>query len=99
MVGAEERDGSAVKSNCYLGIGEITQWLKALSGLPVDLGSIPSNHMAAHNCLYLQFQGIQVPQTDRHAGKHQWREITLYKYINERAPAAFAVDLVADNPL
>jgi hypothetical protein len=27
--------------------------LSALAVLPEDLGSIPSNHMAAHNCLSL----------------------------------------------
>ena len=30
--------------------GKIAQWLKALTTLPEDLGSIPSIHMAAHNC-------------------------------------------------
>jgi hypothetical protein len=34
-----------------LGAGEMTQWLRALTAFPEDLGSIPSTHMAAHNCL------------------------------------------------
>jgi hypothetical protein len=29
-----------------------------LTALPEDPGSIPGTHMAAHNCLYLQFQGL-----------------------------------------
>jgi hypothetical protein len=33
------------------GAGEMAQWLRALSILPKDPGSIPSTHMAAHNCL------------------------------------------------
>ena len=31
------------------GAGEMSQWLKALTALPKVLGSIPSNHMVAHN--------------------------------------------------
>jgi hypothetical protein len=39
--------------------GEMAQQLRALAILPEVLGSMPSNHMAAHNnCLQLQFQGI-----------------------------------------
>ena len=30
---------------------EMAQQLRALSALPKILGSIPSTHMAAHNCL------------------------------------------------
>ena len=33
------------------GVGKITQWLRALTALPEVLGSIPSNHMVAHNHL------------------------------------------------
>jgi hypothetical protein len=33
------------------------------SGLLEDPGTISSNHMAAHNCLKLQFQGIWHPYT------------------------------------
>ena len=33
------------------GAGEMAQQLGALAVLPEDLGSIPSTHMAAHNCL------------------------------------------------
>ena len=38
------------------GAGEMAQWLRALDALPEDPGSIPSTHMAVHNCL--QFQAI-----------------------------------------
>ena len=38
--------------------GGMAQWLGAPTALPEDLGSIPSTHMAAHNCLKIQFQGI-----------------------------------------
>ena len=31
--------------------GEMAQQLRALAVLPEDLGSIPSNHIAAQNCL------------------------------------------------
>ena len=35
----------------HIGAGEVAQWLRALSALPEDLNSIPSNHMVAHNHL------------------------------------------------
>jgi len=31
--------------------GEMAQWLRPPTALPENLGSIPSTHMAAHNCL------------------------------------------------
>jgi hypothetical protein len=34
-----------------MGAGEMAQWLRALTDLPEVLGSIPSNHMEAHNHL------------------------------------------------
>ena len=34
-----------------IGAGEMAQRLRALTAFPEDLGSIPSSHMAAHNCL------------------------------------------------
>jgi hypothetical protein len=37
------------------GAREMAQWLRALSALPEVLSSIPSTHMAAHNCRVLQF--------------------------------------------
>ncbi|CAO2608825.1 hypothetical protein LEMLEM_LOCUS13963 [Lemmus lemmus] len=40
------------------GLEEMAQRLRALTALPEDPGSIPSTHMAAHNCLKIQFQGI-----------------------------------------
>ena len=33
------------------GTGEMAQWLRALSDLPEDLGSVPSTYVAAHSCL------------------------------------------------
>jgi hypothetical protein len=33
----------------YFGVGEMAQWLRALTALPEVLSSIPSNHMVAHN--------------------------------------------------
>ena len=33
------------------GAGEMAQWLRALTALPKDPGSIPSTHMTTHNCL------------------------------------------------
>jgi hypothetical protein len=36
--------------NIYVG-AEMAQWLKSMAALPVELGSIPSTHMAAHHCL------------------------------------------------
>jgi hypothetical protein len=50
---------------------EMAQWLGALAALPEDLSSVPSTHMTAHNHLQLQFQGIQHPYSDKHAGKSQ----------------------------
>jgi hypothetical protein len=32
-------------------VGEMAQWVRALTALPKVLGSIPSNHMVAHNHL------------------------------------------------
>lgn len=54
------------------GAGEMAQWLKSLAVLPEDPGSIPSTHMAAHNSLSHQFQGIWHPHTDIQAGKSEW---------------------------
>jgi hypothetical protein len=31
--------------------GRMAHWLRALTDLPEDQSSIPSTHMAAHNCL------------------------------------------------
>jgi hypothetical protein len=32
---------------------KMAPWLRVLAALPEDPGSILSNHMAAHNCLYI----------------------------------------------
>jgi hypothetical protein len=47
----------------------MAQWLRALAAFPEDSSSIPSTHMADHNYLKLQFQGIYHPHTNIHAGK------------------------------
>jgi hypothetical protein len=47
----------------------MAQWLRALAALPEDPSSIPSTHMADHNGLYLQIQGIGYPHVDIHVGK------------------------------
>lgn len=39
-------------------VKEMAQLLRALATLPEALGSIPSMHAAAHNCLYLRLQGV-----------------------------------------
>ena len=44
--------------NMAVGAGEMAQRLRALTALPGDLGSVPSTHMAAHNCLKMQFPEI-----------------------------------------
>jgi hypothetical protein len=44
----------------------MAQQLGTLAALPEDLGTIISNHMAAHSC---PFQETQHPHTDTHAGK------------------------------
>ena len=38
-------------SDALEGAGEMAQWLRALTTLPEDSGSIPSAHMVAHNGL------------------------------------------------
>jgi hypothetical protein len=40
------------------GAGEMAQWLKTLSVLLEDLGSVPYIDMVAHNHLLSQFQGL-----------------------------------------
>jgi hypothetical protein len=49
-----------------MGVGaeEMAQQYRALAVLLENWGSVPSTHMAVYNCLYLQFQGIQHPDTD-----------------------------------
>ena len=41
----------AMATDTNKGLGEMAQQLRALAALPEDLGSIPSTHTAAHNCL------------------------------------------------
>ena len=42
---------------------EMALMLRAQTVLPKDPGSIPSTHMAAHDCLYLQFSSSRGPDT------------------------------------
>lgn len=53
--------------------GEMAQWLTALAILPEDPHSIPRTHMAAHNCLSLQFQGYLAPSY-----RHTYREKSMH---------------------
>lgn len=39
----------------------MVQWLRALTFLTEDLGSVLSTHMVAHDCLRFPFQRIQWP--------------------------------------
>lgn len=50
------------------------QWLRAVTVLLEDLGSIPSTNTAENNCSKLQFQEIQHSHTDIYAG-----ETTMYR--------------------
>jgi hypothetical protein len=40
-----------IKKDMDGGAEEMAQWLRQLTALPEDLGSMPSIHVAAHNCL------------------------------------------------
>jgi hypothetical protein len=40
------------------GVKKISQWSRTLTALAEDLGSIPSTHMEAQNCLVTPVQGI-----------------------------------------
>lgn len=35
-------------------------WLRVLASVGEDLDSVASTHVAAHNCLQLQFRGIRL---------------------------------------
>ena len=48
---SRERSLPTYLKNKFSGLGEMTHLLGALSVLQKDAGSIPSIHMAAHNCL------------------------------------------------
>ena len=58
MFSVHSREVITPYEECVLWAGEMAQWLRALTALPEDPGSILSTHMAAHNCLKIQFQGI-----------------------------------------
>ena len=45
---------------------------RALPSPVEDLGLVPSTHMAAHNCLGLQFPGIRRPLLASADTKHTW---------------------------
>ena len=51
----------------------MAQWLRALAALPEDLGSTPSNHMVAHNCLSLDLMPSSRVQEHMEA-KHSYIE-------------------------
>ena len=59
-----------VLENLSIGAGEVVQWLRVLTALPKDPGSIPSICMAPHNCMRLQFQKICEARTDIHKDKN-----------------------------
>jgi len=43
--------GSNALKTLHYWVGDMAQWLRALTALPKVLSSIPSNHMVAHNHL------------------------------------------------
>jgi hypothetical protein len=45
------RGGAGRIKNAYFRVGEMVQWLRALSALPEVLSSNPTNHMVAPNHL------------------------------------------------
>lgn len=51
------------------GAGELVQQFWVLAALPENLSLHINGHTAAHNCLWLQSQGIWHSDTDMHAGK------------------------------
>jgi hypothetical protein len=56
----------------------MAQCLGALAVLAENLGSIPGTQIEAHNCLQLQFQGIQCPLlASMDTGK---RVVSLYTF-------------------
>ena len=54
-IGQSRRTAGSLTQKTSAGAEGMAQWLRA--ALPEDLGSIPSTHMAAHNCLKIQLQG------------------------------------------
>ena len=54
----------------------MAQWLRAPAAVPKNRGSDPSTHMAAHNHLQLQFQGISC----------------LLAFLPSSAPSVHAID-------
>ena len=57
---------------------EMTQMLIAPTAPLEDQVSIPSTHMAAHNCVYLQFQDLAPP-----AGLHGYCTHVVHKHTCE----------------
>lgn len=55
--------------------GEMDQWLRALTDLLEDMGSILSTHTMAHNGLQLQLQGF--------SGLHGYQAYSWHKDIYE----------------
>ena len=54
---------SPAGKEAHSGAGEMARWLGAPAARPEDLGSLPSTHTVAHNCLYLRFWD-PVPSSD-----------------------------------
>lgn len=66
----------------------MAQLLKAMTVLLKDLGSIPGPFMVAHNCLQVQFQGIQSPLWASMNTRHivsifADKQILILKYVSE----------------
>jgi hypothetical protein len=58
----------------------MAQRLRAMSALPEVLGSIPSNHMVAHNHLQWGSDALFQP-ADIHAGRKWYDVYIFYKYF------------------
>lgn len=66
----------------------MAQLLKATAVLLKDLGSIPGPFVVAHNCLQVQFQGIQSPLWASMYTRHTVsifadKQIFILKYVSE----------------
>ena len=57
--------GGGVFTNIILGAEKMAQQLRTLTTLPEDLESNPSTHLAAHNCLELQYLTLSHRHTCR----------------------------------
>jgi hypothetical protein len=69
---------------------ETAQWLRTLSALTEDLGSVPSTHMEAHSCLLLQAYEIQPLLTSKVIHTY----IMAYTHSTVRLLSAFIGEIV-----